>query len=224
MQDFEANRVSAFMGVNGPVITMASAEEGTDRSWLAANLAVLQARKGSKVLLVDGSGQLGQYISLVNEPNIIMTGMPLSATAEAQAATCDVALIDAGHGSSEELISLYSPRQQTILLLTASAEGIGKAYGMIKTLCQRAAITDIGIIVNQVTDARDALRAFVALRGVVSQFTDAQLEYLGNFDLDEKIGQSMSKRKILLDLYPGVTGIACLEVLEKRLETKGVSS
>jgi MinD-like ATPase involved in chromosome partitioning or flagellar assembly len=172
---------------------------------------VVFARSGHEVLLAGSDGGMSQFSELAREPKLVFSGLPLSGEAESAAKSCDVALIDAGFGETESSIQLHSPRQRTVLLVTGDTDGIGKGYGMIKVLRQRAAVGSVSVIVNQVTDGREAICAFAALRSVVSQFTDVQLDYLGHCERDEKILQSMMKRKILLDLYSRAPAIACLK-------------
>ncbi len=93
------------------------------------------------------------------------------------------------------------------------------AYGLIKLLNQKVGIQRVSVVVNQVSDGREAQLIFQRLRDVASRFVDVEIDYLGHWERDEKITQSVMKRKILLDLDSGARSIASLELVAKRLRS-----
>jgi flagellar biosynthesis protein FlhG len=136
----------------------------------------------------------------------------------------DAVLIDAGAGIQENVLSLHNPGYQSMLVLTPDPASMTDAYGLIKLLRRRQGITEVSVIVNQVTDGRQAQGIFQRLQEVVGKFLDVQLSYLGHCPRDEKIQQSVMKRKTLLDLYPEAQAASCLELLAKRLKSERIAS
>jgi flagellar biosynthesis protein FlhG len=143
----------------------------------------------------------------------------------------DVLLVDLGPGISESVVSMHSPEFSSVVILTPEPTALADAYGLIKLLRRERGVVKVSVIVNRVTDAREALLTFQKLRDVAARFVDVQLEYLGHCPEDEKFVQSVMKRKILLDLSGEVAGtqsrgmregspaVAALELLSKRLRS-----
>ena len=131
----------------------------------------------------------------------------------------DVVLVDSGAGIQENVISLHSPSFHSVVVLTPEPTSLTDAYGMIKTLRRKAGVNHVGIIVNQVTDAREGRVTFQKLKDVAARFIDVEFEYLGHCQRDEKITQSVMKRKILLDLDARAPAVPCMELLAKRMKT-----
>jgi flagellar biosynthesis protein FlhG len=132
----------------------------------------------------------------------------------------DVILIDLGAGIQDNVLSLHNPTYLSTVMLTSEPTSFTDAFGLIKLLRREVGISTVNIIVNQVTDGREGQQIFQKLKDVASRFIDVQLDYLGHWQKDEKITQSVMKRKILLDLDQGAPSIPSLELLAKRLKSK----
>lgn len=131
----------------------------------------------------------------------------------------DLILVDVGAGIQDNVISVHHPHYRSLVVMTPEPTSMTDAYGLIKILRQKAGIRHLGVIVNQVTDGRAASQAFGKLKNVASRFVDVDLEYLGHCVRDEKVLQSIMKRKILLDLEKEAPAMKCLELLAKRLKS-----
>jgi len=132
----------------------------------------------------------------------------------------DVILVDIGAGIQNNVLSLHSPNHESIVILTPEPTSLTDAYGLIKLLRRHVGVTEVSVIVNQVTDGRDGQKTFSRLKDVAARFVDVQMEYLGHCPRDEKFSQSVMKRKILLDLEEGAISIPSLELLAKRIKAK----
>lgn len=135
----------------------------------------------------------------------------------------DLILVDAGAGIQDNVLSLHSPYQESVIVLTPEPTSLTDAYGLMKVLRRTQGILRMGVIVNRVTDGGEGVRTFQRIREVANRFLDIDLEYVGHCPTDEKITQSVMKRKILLDLDSGASTARCLELLAKRLRTVGKS-
>ena len=134
----------------------------------------------------------------------------------------DLILLDLGAGIQNNVLSMHNPTYLSTVMLTPEPTSFTDAFGLMKLLRREQGITNVSIIVNQVTDGREGQHIFQKLKDVASRFIDVQLDYLGHWQKDEKITQSVMKRKLLLDLDQGASSIPSLELLAKRLKSKCV--
>lgn len=132
----------------------------------------------------------------------------------------DFIILDSGAGIQENVLSMHSPEFNTVVMLTPEPTSFTDAYGLIKTLRRKAGIKRVGVVVNQVTDGREGSQIYQRLREVSVKFLDVQLDYLGHWQRDEKVLQSVLKRKILLDLDEGAGSIPSLRLLAKRFQSQ----
>jgi flagellar biosynthesis protein FlhG len=111
----------------------------------------------------------------------------------------DLIILDIGAGIQSNVLSLHSPAFKSVIVLTPEPTSLTDAYGLIKTLSRTSAVAEFHILVNQVTDAREARAVYHRLKDVADRFIDVRIEFLGFCEKDEKITQSVMNRKILLD-------------------------
>ena len=131
----------------------------------------------------------------------------------------DLVLMDLGAGIQENVTSLHSPIYHSLIVVTPEPTSITDAYGLIKVLRRESGVNHLYVIVNQVTDGREASGVFQKLNDVASRFLDVELEYVGHCLRDEKFVRSVMKRKTLIDLDGGAAAIPTLELLAKRLKS-----
>ena len=131
----------------------------------------------------------------------------------------DVILVDTGAGIQDNVLSLHSPNFHSVVILTPEPTSITDAYSLIKLLRRDVGVSRVSLIVNQAQDGKDGLQTFQKLKDVAARFIDVELEYLGHWERDEKITQSVIKRKILVDLEGGARSVPSLELLAKRVKS-----
>lgn len=132
----------------------------------------------------------------------------------------DVVLVDIGSGIQHNVLSMHHAGFESTVVLTPEPTSMTDAYSLIKILRRQIGLGRVNIIVNQVTDGREGVKVFQKLKDVAGRFVDVELDYLGHCQRDEKITQSVMKRKILLDLDSGAPSIPSLELLAKRIRAK----
>ncbi len=136
----------------------------------------------------------------------------------------DLILMDVGAGIQSNVLSLHSPAFKSVIVLTPEPTSLTDAYGLIKTLRRNTAVAEFHVLVNQVTDLREAKAVYQRLKDVADRFIDVRIEFLGHCERDEKITQAVMKRKILLDWNSGDVGAVkslrslAVSVQEKFLE------
>jgi flagellar biosynthesis protein FlhG len=129
----------------------------------------------------------------------------------------DLILVDAGAGIQDNVLSLHGPLHESVVILTPEPTSMTDAYGLIKCLRRRMGVEDVTVVVNQVTDAREAQGTFAKLNEVAGRFLDVELAYAGHCPMDENFRRAVMKRRLLVDLNPGTPSVRCLELLAKRL-------
>jgi flagellar biosynthesis protein FlhG len=135
----------------------------------------------------------------------------------------DFILLDVGAGIHQNVLSLHHPSFETTIVITPEPTSLTDAYGLIKVLKMQVGIRRAGVIVNQVADGREGSRVFQKLNDVANRFMDVQLEYIGHWQKDEKVTQSVLKRKILIDLDEGALSVPSLQLLTKRIQSSSQS-
>jgi flagellar biosynthesis protein FlhG len=131
----------------------------------------------------------------------------------------DLILLDVGAGIHQNVLSLHHTSFETTIVITPEPTSLTDAYGLIKVLKMQVGIRRAGVIVNQVADGREGSRVFQKLNDVANRFMDVQLEYIGHWQKDEKVTQSVLKRKILIDLDEGALSVPSLNLLTKRIQS-----
>jgi len=141
----------------------------------------------------------------------------LARTVENSRLQFDVVLIDAGAGRVENVVPYHLPAFQSVIIITPDKKSIAGSYALVKSLRSRARLNAVSVIVNHVTDGRQAVKAFDSLKTFLSD-TDIQLKYLGHWEFDRKITESVIKRKILIDLDTGAPSLRSFGLLTKRMK------
>jgi flagellar biosynthesis protein FlhG len=246
------------------VISVASGKGGVGKSCLVATLGTWLARRGQRVLMIDGDFGLANLEILLNvqasatleevmrgdatiadaiigvEPNLwlIPSASGLMAYREADLPTrqkivtllndlpwsMDTVLIDGGAGVGDAVLNLHGMGHQSLVVVTPDPTSISDAYALIKQLRTRVGVSQIGVVVNFVTDGREAQGVFKHLQEVTTRFLDVRLEFVGHWERDEKVSQSVLRRKILLDLDSKARSIPSLNLLGKRIEERPANS
>ncbi len=129
----------------------------------------------------------------------------------------DIILIDAGAGIHDSVLELHSPAYRSLLVLTPEPTSLADAYALVKCLRRSMQVSRFEVVVNQASDGREAQATFQKLKDIASRFLDVELVYLGHLSRDEKIIQSVMKRKILLDLDGECAAAKCIDLIAKRL-------
>ncbi len=180
---------------SGRVVLFLSGEVGSGKTSLMTLLSHHLESLGSRVL------------KLVNR-------RPISSEAQKS----DFIFIEVNLKNRDCLKTLHIQSDEVLIILTPSPKDIYEAYSLIKYLALNIKINRISVVVNQVTDAREALDVFRKFNEVASRFIGAQLYYFGHLIKDKNIHQAMLKRKNLVELNSGASSTACLEFIAKRLK------
>lgn len=115
----------------------------------------------------------------------------------------DIMIIDTGAGIGEHIQMFLTAADDVIVVTVPDPAAITDAYATIKTIAVLR--NDVGVIMNQVKNEREALAVFGKIKKVASANIKEELELvlLGKIDTDVKVSSSVKQRALFCAAYPG---------------------
>ena len=158
-------------------------------------------------------------------------GQKLSLLSEFEALddVLDFLLIDTSAGISENVLYFNLAADDCIIVATSEPTSITDAYAMMKVMTLEHGMKHFKLLVNMVSDEREAKSVFMNLSQATDRFLNGVvIEYIGYIPSDEYVKKAVRERKPVLERYPGsisskkITKLA-KSVLEwsKRSDTDG---
>lgn len=130
----------------------------------------------------------------------------------------DILLIDTGAGISSNVLYFNMAAHESIVVATSEPTSITDAYALIKVLSTRFGKKRFTILVNAVSNEREAREVFLKISRVADRFLQSlSLDYLGFIPFDEKIPEAVKLQKAVLELYPEAPSSRSLFALAKGL-------
>jgi flagellar biosynthesis protein FlhG len=178
--------------------------------------AVLAAPGGFSVLLA-GSGLI-EYSRLTPELRdklleVIETVLP----------RYDRVLLDTGAGISEVVLYTVSLASEVLIVATPEPTSLTDAYATIKVLAATQQRRTLQLVVNQVHRAGEGR----VIRGQLQQVLDryvspalnaaVKLELVGELPTDATVRESVQRRRLLVEAFPGAPATQALHALAARL-------
>ena len=115
----------------------------------------------------------------------------------------DIMLIDTGAGISSNVVYFNLAAQERLIVVTPEPTSITDAYALLKVMFSRYATKQFSILMNMVTDEKEAKTVFKNLSRVADKFlTGISLDYAGFIPADPSLRQSVSKRRPVICAYP----------------------
>jgi flagellar biosynthesis protein FlhG len=130
----------------------------------------------------------------------------------------DYLLIDAGAGVSWNVINFLRASSLVIIVTTPEPESIIDAYLMVKILAHREKDKRVLILVNAVTGAGEAQRAFRAIDSASRKFLEKPLELLGFIETDANVSDATRQRRPVVELYPQSAAARCVNAIARTLD------
>ena len=224
------------------VISVTSGKGGVGKTAVAANIAIVLARSGKKVLIIDadlGLANVDVVFGLTPQFNlnhffagektldeivvegpegvcILPAGSGLQATThlspeqrmrfldamEAFHGDFDIIIIDTEAGISENVTYFNVAAQQILVVTTPDPTAITDAYAIMKLLSTKYHEKRFNLIVNSVVDPDEALDVYKKLTLVANRYLDISIDYLGCIPYDKRMRESISRQKVMVELYP----------------------
>jgi flagellar biosynthesis protein FlhG len=224
------------------VISVTSGKGGVGKTAVAANIAIVLARSGKKVLIIDadlGLANVDVIFGLTPQFNlnhffagektldeivvegpqgvrILPAGSGLQSTThlspeqrlrfldamEAFHGDFDIIIIDTEAGISENVTYFNVAAQQILVVTTPDPTAITDAYAIMKLLSTKYHEKRFNLIVNSVVDPDEALDVYKKLTLVANRYLDISIDYLGCIPYDKRMRESVSRQKVMVELYP----------------------
>lgn len=246
-------------GTAPAVISVTSGKGGVGKTAVVANIALVQARRGERVLIVDAdlglanidvvygltpqynlnhffAGEKGLKEIVVEGPEgvkILPAGSGVQAfthlTAEQRLRFIegmdafqndfDLVLIDTEAGISENVTYFNVAAQEILVVTTSDPTSITDAYALMKLMSRQYHEKRFNLVANQVKDEVEALDIFKKLTMVSSRYLDISINFLGWIPSEKKMRESISRQRVIVDLYPQVRASLAFEELGKNLHS-----
>lgn len=138
----------------------------------------------------------------------------------------DYLLIDTGAGISKSVISFVEAAHELIVITTPEPPAIADAYALVKVLLEKQKDKKISLVINRVSDEKEAAGVFGKLNSVSERFLNKKLDYLGYVCSDENVSKAVRSQKPFYLAYPKTRAAANIDtismsLLEMKTEEKG---
>ena len=132
----------------------------------------------------------------------------------------DVMIIDTGAGIGDHIQMFLDAADDVIVVTVPDPAAITDAYATVKTIANFR--SDIGMILNQVKNEREATAIFDKIKQVaksnISQ--DLDLSFYGKITSDAKVSSAVKKRELFSVTYPNSVAYKDLENIANKIIIK----
>jgi flagellar biosynthesis protein FlhG len=143
----------------------------------------------------------GQKINLLNEFDILNVKY-------------DIMLIDVGAGVSSNVVYFNLAAKERIIVATPEPTSVTDAYALIKILHFQHGIKNFYLLLNMVSDEKEARSVYDNLSRVTSRFMGCiSMDYAGFVQTDNCVKEAVARRKPVICAYPEAVSSGCFRVL-----------
>ena len=126
----------------------------------------------------------------------------------------DIMLIDTGAGISSNVVYFNLAAQERLVVVTTEPTSITDAYALLKVMFSRYGTKEFSILLNMVTDEKEAKAVFKNLSSVADKFlVGICLDYAGFILGDESLKKAVIKRQPVICAYPRASSSQCINTL-----------
>jgi flagellar biosynthesis protein FlhG len=143
------------------------------------------------------------------------TGILIKAFLELDA--YDYFLFDTSAGISAQVISFCMASHEIILVATCEPTSLTDAYSLLKVLSRHKYQCPVKIVINQVTAASAARKAYAQLKTTVQKFLSIKVEALGVVGSDKNVRAAVISQTPFFMLFPDTLASRCIQTLSRRL-------
>ncbi len=116
--------------------------------------------------------------------------------------TYDYLFLDHGAGISPNVLSAASMSRMPILVVTPEPTSLTDGYAVIKVLSAQYKVKNFHILVNQVSNAREAETTFERLASACERFLGLSLSFLGGVHTDPAVPEAVRRQIPLMKFAP----------------------
>ncbi len=163
--------------------------------------------KGLSEILIRGPGGMSVMPASCGVPDLVDLDedrkILLFTEMEFLAENTDILLIDTGAGISSNVLYFNMAAQESIVVVTSEPTSITDAYALIKVLSTRFGKKDFMILVNCISDDREAVEVFRKISLAADHFLPSlSIDYLGFIPFDEKLPAAVKHQRPVLEIHP----------------------
>jgi flagellar biosynthesis protein FlhG len=133
----------------------------------------------------------------------------------------DILLIDTGAGVSSNVVYFNLAAEERIIVVTPEPTSITDAYALMKIMFSQHGVKNFYLLMNMVSDEREAKTVFDNLSGVLGRFMRGiSIDYAGYIPRDACLQNAVKRRKPVICSYPEAPSSKGFEVLAKYIVTQ----
>ncbi len=129
----------------------------------------------------------------------------------------DFLIVDTSAGISSNVVYFNAMSEEIFVIITPDPASITDSYATIKVLNSKTGRKDFNIIVNMVTEEKEALDLFRNVVGVTDRFLDVYLHYFGYIPFDRHIHVATRKQRLWVEHFPDAPATRALAKICDRL-------
>lgn len=114
----------------------------------------------------------------------------------------DHVLVDTASGIGPEAMSLVASSDVILLVLSSEPTAFMDAYQLVKVLAMEHSRTEILVVTNMVDDEEAGHQLFRHFYDVVKRFLPTRLGHLGSVPRDDRIRESVLRKRCCLEAFP----------------------
>ena len=123
----------------------------------------------------------------------------------------DILVIDTGAGMSKNVLGFMAVSDDVIIVTTPEPTSITDAYSLIKVAIKYVTKSRLHIVVNKTSNDKEASLTFQKLNGVVKNFLNKDINYLGYIIDDNKVKRAVMEQKPFKLTYPECQASKCID-------------
>lgn len=133
----------------------------------------------------------------------------------------DVIIVDTGAGISDSVLEFVLSSPEVILVSTPDPSSLTDSYSLLKALHHHPDFaknkTQIYVVSNRVTNAKEGRQLFDKLDSVVRQFLSGKIQYLGAIPQDSALEKAVRQQKPVSLSSPGSKSAEAFENIAKAI-------
>ena len=133
------------------------------------------------------------------------------------AAEIDHVLVDTASGIGPEAMGLVASSDVILLVLSSEPTAFMDAYQLVKVLAMEHERTEVCVVTNMVDDEEAGRQLFRHFNEVVKRFLPTRLSHLGSIPRDERIRESVLRKRCCIEAFPDSRASAAFGRLARTL-------
>jgi flagellar biosynthesis protein FlhG len=179
---------------------------------------LLNGEKGLRDIIVEGPAgiKIMPASSGIQELSALTEGQKVRLLTELDEydEKLDFLLVDTGAGISSNVMYFNLAAQERIVVATPEPTSITDAYALIKVMSTKHQQKRFKVLLNMVSDAKEAKKVFSLLASVSDKHLDSiSLDYLGFISRDDMLLKSVRQQKSVLQAYPSSAAGKCFQAV-----------